>query len=149
MDPATGATTVLGILTAALAVCQKLHQLRDKLAHADLTISSILAESSVVNAALSQLQSIFATRQKHIAALFRDSAQLSASCDLVLTTCGLVYSRLAAEVGSLEDAIRRAGGLTLVDKVRVAWKQGNMQELLLQIRGQATGLNLLLQCFHM
>lgn len=77
MDPLTISTTVLGLAGKCVTVARDLSVLRDRYAHASLTISAICSESAVVNAALRKLQSLFS--QPRCGGL-RSASMLSGTC---------------------------------------------------------------------
>lgn len=151
MDPLTISATVLGIAGKCVTVARDLSILRDKYTHASLTISAICSESAVVNAALCKLQSLFSQPQDEGFVRFQSRPELASACDTALTGCTLLYSCLDDEVQSLriQAPANATVELTWSQKSKVVWKDATMKELLQQIRGQTSALNLLLQCFHL
>ncbi|KAK3941399.1 hypothetical protein QBC46DRAFT_340532 [Diplogelasinospora grovesii] len=150
MDPISIASTILVIAGKCITVTKSLSDLRGRFAHANLTISAICSESAVVNAALYRLQHLFNDESTQAFSRFRGRPDLSANIDLALTGCTLLYSCLDDEVRKLRFALDNAGRrLTTTQKAKAVWKDGTMKGMLQQIRGQATALNLLLQCFQL
>lgn len=151
MDPLSISATILGIAGKCVTVARDLSNLRDKYTHASLTISAICSESAVVNAALCKLQSLFSQQQHEAFDRFQSRPELATACDTALTGCTLLYSCLDDEVQSLRLHASADGNaeLSWSQKTKVVWKDATMKELLQQIRGQTSALNLLLQCFHL
>jgi hypothetical protein len=71
------------------------------------------------------------------------------SCDAALTGCTLISSCLDNEIGKLRIAGKDGLSLNWTQEAKVSWKDLSMKELLQQLRGQVTALNLSLQCFQM
>ncbi|KAK3376969.1 hypothetical protein B0T24DRAFT_592598 [Lasiosphaeria ovina] len=148
MDPVTIATTILQIAAKCVSVTKQLSDLRRKFTHSTLTITAICTESSVINASLSRLQDLFLTRQDEVFGRFQGRPELASACDTSLTGCMLLYSCLHEEVETLHRAITDRGDLSTTQKILALWKESEMKELLVQIRGQATALSFLLQCLQ-
>jgi hypothetical protein len=141
--------TVIGISAKSLAITRDLLALRDRFSHASLTISAICSESSVITAALSRLKHLFSKHRSPIVLeQLQARPQLVSVCDTAPTGCTLLYSCLDDEVRSLKEVIDQHGKLDWKGKAKMVWREPAMQGLLQRIRGSATALNLLLQCFQ-
>jgi hypothetical protein len=149
MDPLSITATVAGICKVCLAVTQALSDFQAKCQQASLTIGAICAESAVVNAALSQIQSLLFRQGDRIIIRLNDRPDLASAFDTSLTGCMLLYSCLENEVGNLRAALDQGTGLNWKHKFTAVWKENTMQGLLQQIRGQEIALQLLLQSLHM
>jgi hypothetical protein len=149
MDPLSITAAVLGISTVALRVTKTLSGLISSYHHASITVTAICSESALISAALSQIQSLMFQSGDSIVDRFADRSDLCNTFDIALTGCQLLFSCLETEVADLQVAVSASGTLPLRQKVKTLWKQDVMASLLLQLRGQATALNLLLQGLQM
>lgn len=96
----------------------------------------------VISASLSQIQNY----------LLRDDLsskpELRKAFDTALTGCMTVYGCLDVEVQRLQNKVED-GTLGWKDKAKYLWNEADMEQLLIQIRGQQTALTLLLQGLQM
>lgn len=156
MDPLTLSTAIITIATKCVTLTKNFSDIRSRYAFANLTIIAICTESSVCSTALYTLQTCFSQHQdsndvsneKGPKQLLGQPLFLS-SCDAALTGCTLILSCLDEELGSLRQAAESGSTLTWSQRARILWKEETMQQLLQQLRGQVTALNLLLHCFQM
>ncbi|KAF2426170.1 hypothetical protein EJ08DRAFT_379081 [Tothia fuscella] len=149
MDPLAIAGSIVGTTAACLRVTKSLSSLQTKYKNANLIIVAICSESSVISASLSQLQNLFTDTTSDVAARFRTRPELAAACDTALTGCMLLYTCLEDEVGLLNAAAQKPGGLDWTERAKIVWKEDEMVDLLEQIRGQEAALTLLLQGLQM
>jgi hypothetical protein len=149
MDPITILPIVASISSKCISTSIALQALQQRFSDASLTIAAICSESTIINTALSKLQVIFTDAASAAHRRFKSDPSLVNACDTSLTGCTLLYSCLEVEIGKLGDGTSSMRKLKLWQKTKVVWKEDRMRHLLQQMRGQATGLNLLLQCFHM
>lgn len=99
----------------------------------------------MINAALSQLQSLLFKDGKGVVLRLNERSDLYGTFDIALTGCRMLFSCLEMEIADLKVAVSANGTLESKDRKKVAWKEDTMVEILGQLRGQATALNLLLQ----
>ena len=57
MDPLSITSSVVGLTATCVKTAKKLHDLKDKYQNANLTISAICTESTIISASLSRIQS--------------------------------------------------------------------------------------------
>lgn len=103
-----------------------------------MLITAIYSESQVVAATLSQLQNLL----EHDT--LRKKPELLETFDRALTNCRVVYACLDEEVRELVLKAE-TDDLKFRDRAKFLWKEDTFKELLTQIRGQQSGLNLLVQ----
>lgn len=149
MDPLSITASVVGISEACLSVTKALSDFRDKYQKANLTITAICSETSVVSASLSQIQSLLYRDGDALILKLEQRPDLASTFDIALTGCMVLYSSLEDEIADLRVAIRQDDGLGWKDKFKTAWKEDDMTHLLQQIRGQVIALNVLLQGLQM
>jgi hypothetical protein len=142
MDPLTITTAALTISARCLTTAKTVYALRTKFKNAQVTISAIHSESTVIGASLGHLQNLVLKDPETLRSNFASRPELESAFDTALTGCALVYSVLDDEVKKLlgdDNGSSRAAGLKCV------WKEDTMKELLQQIRGQQSALSLLIQ----
>lgn len=155
MDPLTLSTAIITIAAKCVTLTKEFSDIRSRFIFANLTIISICTESSVCSTALYTLQTCFSQHEHQEDANQRgphhllDQPLFLSSCDAALTGCTLILSCLDEELGSLRQAVESGSPLKWTQRARVIWKEETMQQLLQQLRGQVTALNLLLHCFQM
>lgn len=117
---------------------RQLYDLRTKYKDASVLITAIYSESQVVAATLAQVQTLL----EHDT--LRKKPELLETFDRALTGCRVVYACLDEEV---QELVRKAEAddLKFRDKAKFLWKEDTFKELLTQIRGQQSGLSLLVQ----
>lgn len=149
MDPLSITASVVGISAACASVVTTLKDIHDKYKHADLTVLSICSESSTVQAALSQIESMLRQDGDAVVSRFMEQPVLASAFDTAITGCQMVYSCLDAELHELAVAMQQDGGLDRKKKFKTVWKQDAMLGFQQQIRGQVLALNTLLQGLQM
>jgi hypothetical protein len=121
---------------------KKLYDLRFKYRDASVLITAIYAESQVIAASLSHIRSLL----EHDT--LRKKPELLETFDRALTGCRVVYVCLEEEVREL--ALKAENDdLDFRDRAKFLWKEDTFKELLTQIRGQQSGLSLLVQGLQM
>jgi len=145
MDPLSITASVVGIGGAVATVVKALKDISGKLKQANLTILSICSESSSVHAALGQIETIFRRHEEELLVRFEQQPALASAFDTSLTGCALLYSCLETEVKDLQASLRKDGSLDWTARFKTVWRQGDMELMVGQIRGQGAALNLLLQ----
>ncbi|ORY14059.1 hypothetical protein BCR34DRAFT_599472 [Clohesyomyces aquaticus] len=149
MDPLSITASVTGVCGVSFTATKALYEFRSKYKQANLTIAAICSESSVVHAALTQIQSLLYRDGDLIIERLHERSDLAASFDISFTGCMLLYSCIEEETGRLRNAMERDGSLDWTQKLKVAWNEDTFQSLLQQLRGQETSLQLLLQTLQM
>jgi tRNA A37 threonylcarbamoyladenosine dehydratase len=144
MDPISITTAVLSITARCLTTARALYALRERYKHAQMTISAIYSESTVISASLGHVQNLLLSKAESLASKLKSREELENILDTSLTGCTLVYSILHDEVQKLSNK-----GETAAAKASAVWKEETMKELLQQIRGQQTALTLLIQALQM
>ena len=149
MNPLSITAGVVGISEACLSVVKALNNFRQQYQQASQTVGAICTESTVINASLSQIQTMMCRDPKGVISRFKERPDLAHTFDAALTGCMVLFSCLEDEVANLRIAVDQAGGLTWKEKLQTVWKEHTMAGLLQQIRGQETALTLLLQGLQM
>ncbi|PGH13662.1 hypothetical protein AJ79_03510 [Helicocarpus griseus UAMH5409] len=135
MDPLSITASISGLLVACAQVVKIASDVRGKYKTASLTISSIATECVTVTTALSHLQVLVIRR----ADSFDSNTANMFEC--VITGCKLTLSVLDEYIMELS---LDHGELTSKNKAKVVWNESEMKELLQQLRGHESSLNLLL-----
>jgi hypothetical protein len=146
MDPISITTAVLAISARCLTTAKAVSTLRDKFKGAQITISAIHSESTVISASLGHIQSLILKDPETLSSIFTSRPGLEGAFDTALTGCALVFSILDDEVQKLQGD---GGEIGAAEKMKIVWKEETMKELLQQIRGQQTALSLLIQALQM
>jgi hypothetical protein len=142
MEPISVTAGVSSLLVVAARVIKALHEVHGHYKDAPLLLSSISSECSVVYASLALLQNLYSTNS--IAVEGQLSQQVLSAFNTALLGCALTLSVLDKEIDACVKAGRTPEDAAAVKKCKVVFERDNLQELLLQIRGQQTALTLLL-----
>jgi hypothetical protein len=158
MDPFTITTTVvsgrvrgistnvadeisqLNITATCLTTAKDLHALRKKYNDAPMTVLSMCSETTLVTAALSQIQNLV-LRKEDMTSLLRARSDLAAALDTALIGCAVLFSCLDEEIQRINRTALSAGQFSWRGKLRVIWNHDRLKELLDGLRGQLTAIN--------
>ncbi|EON63495.1 hypothetical protein W97_02723 [Coniosporium apollinis CBS 100218] len=150
MDPLTITASVLSITTRCIHIAKDLSDLREKFKDAQMMISAICSESTVISASLAHIQTIVLSNPDALTTQLQFRPELEGAFDTALTGCMMVFSVLQDEVQSLTSSSKSASkdiGWSI--KAKYLWKEESMKDLLQQLRGQQTALTLLIQALQM
>ncbi|KAK9423675.1 putative Fungal N-terminal domain-containing protein [Seiridium unicorne] len=148
MDPLSVTTSVTALTAACLKTTKAMGDLCEKFKHAQMTLSAICSESTVICASLSQIQSLVLTRPDALRTQLRERSELVATFDIAVTGCMVIYAVLDDEVQSIM-ALCVDGQLGWFEKAKVLWKEDTMSGLLQQLRGQQHAISLLIQVLQL
>lgn len=148
MDPLSLTARVLAITTACLKSANGLGGLREKYKHAQITISALCAEATVISASLSQIQSLVLQNPNAILTQMRSKSNVIAIFDGALTGCSVVFAVLNDEIAALTAECQEED-LSWSQRAKITWKDAVMKELLQQLRGQTAAIGLLIQALQM
>lgn len=137
MDPLSITAKILSVTTIFLKAARILNDLREKYKHAQITISTLCAESTVISASLSQIQSLILQNPDAITTQLK----LIATFDTALTGCAVVFAVLDDEIQKLVCQ-RQDTELRWVQKAKLLWNDSLMKDLLQQLRGQHATISL-------
>jgi hypothetical protein len=139
-------------ITPLLATCTKivtiLHNVGKKFKRAPLMMTSIATECSLIHVALAQLRSFdWAAVSTHADGR---QEQLTRATESIILGCTLTLSVIEEYAIELQDyvdgtPISPTEQMGIMARVRVLWKEDEMRELLLQLRGYQTGLTSLIR----
>ncbi|KAI1200447.1 Dbl homology domain-containing protein [Nemania serpens] len=145
MDPLSITTTVIGLTATCLQTAKALNDIKDKYQNAQLTISAIVTEATIISASLSRIQTLILGHVDDVNEKLK-RPDLETTLDIALTGCFVVFNVLETEVRKLTEVPgAQEQGLGAMAKIRFMWSESTMQDLLRQIRGLQTALILLLQ----
>lgn len=145
MDPLSITAAVLSITATSLKVARGLNYIREKYKHAQLTISAISTEATVVSASLSRVQGLILRDAGGITGQLEEGSDLTNIFDCALTGCSVVLEVIDDEIQKLVEASNGEVELGWAARCRLIWNEDLMKDLLTQLRGQQTALTLLLQ----
>ncbi|OQV00740.1 hypothetical protein CLAIMM_06199 [Cladophialophora immunda] len=150
MDPLSIAAATSSLVFCVVRSGKALAGIYEKYQDAQRCVFMMQTECTVLAAALSQLQMHFSTVSK--SAMARYPEFVIESIDLSLVGCTLTLSVLSKEIEKLAaadgidiDKNKPAARLGRGKKIKYLWKEESMNELLQQLRGQSSALNLLLR----
>lgn len=147
MDPLSLTASVLAITTACLKSANILNGLREKYKHAQITISALCAEATVISASLSQIQSLILQNPSAIFTQMRSRSDVIATFDVALTGCSVVFAVLNDEIAALVAECQE--DMSWSQRAKIVWKDAIMKDLLQQLRGQSAAIGLLIQALQM
>jgi hypothetical protein len=144
VDSLSISASIVGIAAACLQTARFLNRLRTIYTESDAIISGLCTECTIMSASLTWIQSlILRTPQGSHDQL----ESLHATFDLALTGCMITMSVLDHELKGLMPG--DGGEVTWASKTKLMWKDDRMKNLLTQLRGQQSGLALLIQLLSM
>lgn len=146
-DPLSIIGSIVGMTAACVQSAKALHKLRGAYVDADLTIAAICCECTIMSASLSQIQAKLLRRCSDDNDADAGGMAVRSTLETALTGCLVIVSVLEREIQLLCPA--GLGRLDWVARVKMMWKEDVMKELLGHLRGQQTGLALLLQLLDM
>jgi len=150
MDPLSITTSVMSVTTSCVKTTKAIRDLREKYKHAQATLAALCAESTLICASLSQIQSLILGRPDVVKSQLKERPQLVTTFDIAITGCMVVFAVLDDEVQKLAaHGLQPGQDLGWANKAKYVWKEGFMRDLLQQIRGQQSGLTLLMQAIQM
>jgi hypothetical protein len=151
MDLLDITASVLQISEACISVVKALNAIRQKFRDSSLTLCAICTESTVINASLSQIQTIILRDPDRLQSQLTKRPDLSHVFDAALVGCMMLFASLKVEIDKMAIAAEQStlGKLNWSDKFKVVWKEERMVGLLQQIRGQEIALTLLMQSLQM
>ena len=146
MDPFFITSSVVGLTATCVQTAKALHDIRNKFQTANLTISAICTETTVISASLSQLQSSMLINTEGLSKKLKERPEFEATLDNALTGCYVVFDVLQAEIRKYTEISHfGSSDIGFRAKIRYVWNESTMQEILTQMRGLQTALSLLLQ----
>lgn len=139
MDPLSITVSVSSLIVFCAKVIKASHDLCSQFKSAAFTLSAITSECSVINASLSNLQSLILEDPERL-------QDASSTFEIALLGCALTMSVLDEEIGGV---LKETNGGTLTPKrFKYVLEQDHLKELLQQIRGQQIAISLLLQTYQ-
>lgn len=147
MDPLSISASVAGLTASCVQTAKTLRDLKDKFDNANLTISAICTETTLISASMSHIQSCMLQSPDAVSAKLQSQPSLESTLDQALTGCYVVFDNLESEVSKLTESEvqQNAVELKFTSKLRYMWSESTMKELLAQMRGLQTALTLVIQ----
>jgi hypothetical protein len=142
-------------ITPLLSTCTKivtiLHNVGKRFKRAPLMMTSIATECSLIHVALAQLRNFDWTTVSS----YGDGRQeqMTRATESIILGCTLTLSVIEEYAIELQDYVDGSPlspteQMGIMARVRVLWKEEEMRELLLQLRGYQTGLTSLIRAAH-
>jgi hypothetical protein len=151
MEVAGSAFPITPLLSTCTKIVTILHNVGKKFKRAPLMMTSIATECSLIHVALAQLRSF----DWAVIATHADGRQeqLTRATESIILGCTLTLSVIEEYAIELQDYVDGAPlspteQMGIMTRVRVLWKEDEMRELLLQLRGYQTGLTSLIREAH-
>jgi hypothetical protein len=144
MDPLTITSTVISISARCIHTAKAIYDLRERYRHAQVIIESIHSQSTLISAALGNIQGLICKSPAAIQITLESRDDLVKIFDQALTGCVMVYSVLDDEIQKLYDAPD-----SVQSRVQTLWKEQTMKDLLQELQSQRGALSFLLQTFQM
>jgi hypothetical protein len=151
MEYTGAAFSIAPLITTCTKIVKILRDVGKKFKRAPLMMTSIATECSLIHVALDQLRtfdwtSLAAQGDGRLELMTRSSETIILGCTLTLSVIEEYATELQEYVeGSKLSPTEQMG---IMARVRVLWKEDEMRELLLQLRGYQTGLTNLLRAAH-
>lgn len=146
MDLLSISAAVAALTATSIRAAKTLHGIKDKFQGAELTITSLCIETTIISASLSQVQSLLLGDQDRIAKDLSNRPDLEPTLDQALTGCFVALDVLQAEIEKITEACPTGSkNVTLKAKMRLLWNETTMQDMVTHLRGIQSALSLLLQ----
>ena len=144
MDPLSITVSVSSLLVVAAQVIQATCELRSRYKDAAFMLAAISTECTVINSSLAMLQ----TRMLSDLDLLKSrmTPEIATTFEAALQGCELTMSVIQEEMGGLQK--QTALGEVIPRRLKYVLAQPHLQDVLQQIRGQQTGITLLLQTYQ-
>ncbi|KIX95249.1 uncharacterized protein Z520_09166 [Fonsecaea multimorphosa CBS 102226] len=144
MDPLSVAVSVSSLLASGAKVVKAASALRSQYRDAAFMLSAISSECTVINTSLGMLQSLMMSNPESLES--RMTYLVISTFEVALTGCALTMSVVEDELGGL--LIEDENGNLKARRIKYVMEQNHLKEMLQQIRGQQTGISLLLQTYQ-
>ncbi|CAI7611169.1 unnamed protein product [Penicillium pancosmium] len=147
MDPLSISASVAGLTASCLQTAKALRDLKDKFDNANLTISAICTETTLISASMSHIQSCILKDPDAVSDKLQSHPSLESTLDQALTGCYVVFDILESEILRLTESevLQNSVDLKFTAKLRYVWSESTMKELLGQMRGLQTALGFIMQ----
>jgi hypothetical protein len=152
MDPLSIISAVAGLTGACVKTVKTLKDLQEKYKDAQMTISAICAETSIISVTLSKIQLMLVSNPdilKLPQGMPGLGLDLRATFDIALTGCIMLYSCLDTEVEKLKEYAFGAHELCWADKAKFLWNEDTMKTYLDYLHGQQTSITLLVSILQL
>jgi hypothetical protein len=106
MDPLSITSVVVSLTAKCMQAAKQLNDLRDKYRSAQIIISAICSESTVISLSLSQLQGLMLQNPQILSTRLAARPEIQSTFDTVLTSCMVVFTVLEEEILNLLGQIR-------------------------------------------
>lgn len=151
MEVAGAAFPITPLLTTCTKIVKILHDVGKRFKRAPLMMTSIATECSLIHVALAQLgnfdwSAVSTSVDGRLEQMTRSTEAVILGCTLTLS----VIEEYAIELQEYVDGspVSPTEQMGIMARVRVLWKEDELRELLLQLRGYQTGLTNLLRAAH-
>ena len=114
MDPFSITASLLPVTAQCLSTVKALHDLQGKYKNAQLTISALCSETSIISASLFQIQSLVSRDADGFTNRLQSKPELEITFNTALTGCMVIFSVLESEAQSLlldASALTRLAGM--------------------------------------
>lgn len=149
MDPVSAFGVVSGAFQVAQIITQTaagLWSLREKYAHADLTIRSLVGELTTIKSAITQLDDWARLQNTRSTAVTAEYTEYDEGLNVALDGCRVVMDVLSDEVASLtRGAAGTDAHIGFGTRLRAMWNEDVMRGHQERLRSQVVALQLLLQ----
>lgn len=151
MEVAGSAFPITPLLSTCTKIVSILHNVSKKFKRAPLMMTSVATECNLIHVALAQLRSFdWAAIAAHANG---PQEQLTRATESIILGCTLTLSVIEEYAVELQEYVEGAPTspteqMGIMARVRVLWKEDEMRELLLQLRGYQTGLTGLIRAAH-
>ncbi|KAF2668071.1 hypothetical protein BT63DRAFT_308791 [Microthyrium microscopicum] len=112
MNSVSIASATVGVSATALKITKALNDFRSKYRQPSMTVSAICSESAIINASLSQVQSLIFREGDAFVRKLEERQGLCTTFDIALTGCELLFSSLEEEISDLRAALSADGPWT-------------------------------------
>ncbi|GKZ35050.1 hypothetical protein AbraIFM66950_005490 [Aspergillus brasiliensis] len=147
MDPLSISASVATLTATCAQTAKALNDLKDRFDNANLAISTICTENTLISASMSHIQSYILRNIGSVSDKLQTQPTLESTLDQALTGCYVVFDVLQSEISKLTEMeqLETSVDTGLSNKPRDVWSESTMKDIVQQMRGLRTVLDLLLQ----
>ena len=142
MDPFTVSMAVAPLVLSTTKLAMLISALRNSYESAPATLTATLTECKIIHTALSKIQELIYKNETDLSSRLKTQAPLREAFDGALTGCRMTLSALNLEMDTLVEPKKGTNSMEIgfQAKAPLVWKEGIMNQLLDQTRGQMSSL---------
>lgn len=148
MEPISISAATTAIVLNSARLVKSFHDLKASFGASSDTIIAICHECSLARLAVSQVQTLLAKDQSATRRTGGQDNHVLIELPSTLKSLDGAFSKLQNEASRLENGLNRQGIRKFGAKIEYLWNEKTMQDLLRQVRGPLSSINLIVNTLH-